>query len=236
MASLLIPLIGLATSVLAISIEHSLQALTWKHNNTDVWAPVHLKSPVYYQQSPRGAAPSSLSRQLGGQKTSGYVGCTIATLQGDATSLSADFLEGAVSSYASDDVWTAGQFLGCLYVQYNGSSTSVPVYESVATFISKYGVETVLMAAAFDVKDIGSTVHVSLVVSSCLQSNGPYIATLPSCDGEGLGFTAVYTVHADNYEGKTHSRSLPSLDCIYRLTCPAFMKGSIPNSSSAGKH
>jgi len=199
-------------------IEPSLHALTWKHNGTDFWAPVHLQSSVHYLQSPAGALPSSLSRRdkkhdhKHGQKQTagGYVGCTVATLPTDINRLTAAALEEIISTYAStDDVWSAEQFLGCLYIQHNGTDGSVTVDKSVSDFIKQHGIDTLLVSKAFQLRKFKSTAsHVYAVEASCNLENGPYVATLPTCEGESLGMAPVYTLHADHYEGQSLTPTL----------------------------
>ncbi|KAK5651907.1 hypothetical protein OQA88_11566 [Cercophora sp. LCS_1] len=206
-------LAGFAASVGAVSIEPSPQAVSWKHNDTDFWAPVHLQSAVHHLQSPAGTLPSSLSRRS--EKSGDYLACTAATLQSDE-SLSAATLERIVASYTIDDVWSAEQFLDCLYVQYNGTDTKISVDASVADFVNKHDVRILLVSPSFDLQGFASTASVHAVVSPCDLDNGPYLVTLPKCDGEGMSATPVYTVHADHYD--------------------AFMESSIPDNSEPGKH
>ncbi|KAK3316257.1 amidase signature domain-containing protein [Apodospora peruviana] len=215
-ASLFFSLASLFALVKAVRIEPSLHALTWKYNNIDFWAPVHLESSVHYLQSPAGELPASLSRR-GALKSGGYLGCTVATFPPSASSLSGDVVENIIASFALDDVWSAEQFLDCLFIQHNATAASVPVDPSLATFITKHRVSTFFVSPSFDLKGFASTARVLTVVSSCNLDNGPYVATLPTCDeGSSMGMTPVYTLHADSYE--------------------AFMEGSIPDSKVPNKH
>lgn len=197
-------LAGFAASVGAVFIKPSLQAVSWKHNDTDFWAPVHLHSAVHHLQSPAGTLPSSLSRRS--DKSGDYLACTVTTLQSNET-LSASTLEKIVAAYSVDDVWSADQFLDCLYVQYNGTADKVHVDPSVADFVTKHDVNTLLVSTSFDLQGLTTTADVHAVVAPCDLDNGPYLVTLPNCDGEGMSVTPVYTVHADHYEGKSISMS-----------------------------
>jgi hypothetical protein len=194
---------SLCLSARAVLIEPALQALTWKYNGTDFWAPVHLESSVYQFQSPAGVVSSSLNRRE--LPSGGYLGCTVVTLDSSVTALTASVIEDVIAGYAADDVWSAEQFLDCLFIQYSGSSTSVPVNSSFSEFMEKYGVTTSFVSTSFSFEGLSLPGSSSLfgVVSNCELSNGPYVATLPDCEGAGFGMTPVYALHADDYEGKS---------------------------------
>jgi len=199
-ASIVLSIASLAALAKAVTIEPSLQALTWKHNNTDFWAPVHLESSIHYLQSPAGELPNSLSRRQS-LKSGGYLGCTVATIPSSTKTISADIVEDIISSFSADDVWSAEQFLDCLYLQHNGTKDSVAIDPSLSKFITKHGASTLFLSPSFELKDFKSSAPTFGVVSSCQLSNGPYVATLPSCEKDGMGMTPVYTLHADVYEG-----------------------------------
>ena len=184
-------------------IEPTLHALTWKHNGTDFWAPVHLDSSTYHFQSPSGLAPLSLGRRRD-LPSGGYLGCTVVTLNSSTISLSAAALDDAVQDYSIDDVWSKDQFLGCLFIQYSGGSSNIPLDPSFGDFIKSNGVTTVFVATAFMLNgaSLPENSAIFAVSSACELGNGPYIATLPDCEGAGLGMTPVYALHTDYYEGK----------------------------------
>ncbi|KAB5578141.1 amidase signature domain-containing protein [Coniochaeta sp. 2T2.1] len=185
---ILLPL-ALALGAHASVFQPSLHALSWKYNSTDFWAPIHLESETYHLQSPGGEPPPPLSRRACHSKQSGgYLGCTVATVQSSAD---------------------------CLSAAYNGTATDVPVDVSFADFITKHGVDTASVSANFKLEGFASTAHVTAVESACTLNNGPYVATLPSCEGVGLGMTPVYALHADHYE--------------------AFMEGAVKDTSDASK-
>jgi Asp-tRNA(Asn)/Glu-tRNA(Gln) amidotransferase A subunit family amidase len=215
--SFLLQLAFAATARAAI-IQPTLQALSWKYNDTDFWSPVHLESQPYHLQSPGGKGSSSLSRRgtTSDLHSGGYLGCTVVTVQPSAGILSAGVLEDTIAEFPVDDIWSAEQFLDCLFVQYNGTTTGVPVDSSFADFIAKHGVTTAFVSSSFNLEDFASIAHVFAVVSSCSLGNGPYVATLPTCEGGALTMTPVYTLHPDTSE--------------------AFMEGSISDTSDAGKH
>lgn len=195
-------LAGLGLHARAALIEPSLQAVIWKYNGTDFWSPVHLDQTVYHIQSPTGALPSSLQRR--GLPSGGHMACTVVTLNSSVTSLSSDVLADIISGYAIDDVWSAEQFLDCLFIQYAGSATQLPIDASFADFVTKHGVSTSFLSTAFKLEgtSLPSTASAYSVVSACDLVNGPYVATPPSCEGGGLSLTPVYALHADEYEGK----------------------------------
>ncbi|KAM7188603.1 Amidase signature domain containing protein [Naviculisporaceae sp. PSN 640] len=214
--SLALSLASLAAVAKAVTIEPSLQALTWKYNSTDFWAPVHLKSSVHYLQSQAGQLPSSLTRRHQPLKSGGYLGCTVAAIPSSSKALTAQIVEDLISKFSADDMWSAEQFLDCLYLHHNGSESSIPIDPSLNTFLQKHDVSTLFLSASFRLEGFDFAAPTYAVASSCQLSNGPYVATLPTCDKGDLGMTPVYTLHADAYE--------------------AFMEGSIPDSDTPNKH
>lgn len=196
---------ALLTPAAAGIIEPTLNALAWKFNGVDFWAPVHLNSNVYHAQSPAGVEPDSLSRRA--LPAGGHMGCTVVTVNGPAESLSRDIVEEAMKGYETDDVWSAEQFMDCLFVQYKGDE-GLPVDPTFAEFIAEKGVETVYVDTAFDISGFAAAANIFSVESKCDLSNGPYVATLPKCDDTGLSMTPVYTLHSDNYDGKSLESTL----------------------------
>jgi len=128
-------------------------------------------------QSPAGTLLSSLSRRS--PKGGEYIGCTVATLSQDATSLTASALEDIISSYSIGDVWSTEKFLDRLYVQRNGTDTSIPVELLVADFVTKHGVETLLVSKSFDLMGFASSAQMYAVASACNLGNDPYVAAFP---------------------------------------------------------
>ncbi|KFA71403.1 hypothetical protein S40288_04317 [Stachybotrys chartarum IBT 40288] len=206
-----VSLVGAATATL---IKPDIQALVWKFNGTDFWAPVHLDSAVYHAQSPAGVIPTSLAkREL---PSGGYLGCTVVTVHGPVDGLSGAIVQESLVGYEEDDVWSADQFLDCISVQYNGTDTGIAVEASVATFMQENNIQTAFFDVAFDLSGLETAATVFNVASNCEWGNGPYILTLPDCDHGGISMTPVHTLHSDNYD--------------------AFMYGSFPNATEAGKH
>ncbi|CAH0046123.1 unnamed protein product [Clonostachys solani] len=195
-------------------IQPALQALTWKFNGTDFWAPVHLDSAVYHLQSRAGVITNSLSKR--GSSSGGYLGCTVLTISDPIESLSSAILDSLLSEYEIDDVWSAEQFLDCLFIQYNGTKNGVALSSSVADSLGRHGVEHLFLHSAFNATGLATTVGVSIVESNCELGNGPYVVTLPDCEEGGLSMTPVYALHPDNYE--------------------AFMYGSYVDATEAGRH
>lgn len=194
-------LLGFCLSVRAALIQPTFAALTWKFNGSDFWAPVHLDRARYHVQSPSGALPSALNRR--GLPSGGYVPCTVVTLNSSITSLSAAAVGEVIDSYAIDDVWSAEQFMGCLYVQYDGSASNLTVGSSFTTFVQERGISTIFASPAFDFTGCSMPEETTVlsVISPCDKGNGPYVVTLPSCEGDVVAFTPVYTLHSDTYEG-----------------------------------
>jgi hypothetical protein len=189
---------ALLTPVAAGIIAPSLDALAWKFDDADFWAPVHLRSNVYHAQSPAGVEPDSLTRRA--LPEGGHIGCTVVTIDGPVDALSRDVVEKAMRGYEADDVWSAEQFMGCLFVQYDGEG-GVAVDPAFAEFLAEKEVETLYVGTGFDMTGFAAAVNVFSVESKCELSNGPYVATLPKCDESGLSMAPVYALHSDNYDG-----------------------------------
>lgn len=196
---------ALVTPVVAGMIEPGLDALTWKFKDFDFWAPIHLKSNVYHAQSPAGVVPDALTRRA--SPAGGHMGCTVVTINGPVEGLSKDVVEKAMEGYDGDDVWSAEQFMDCLFVQYDGKDV-LPVDDSLVEFLAEKEIETLYVDTAFDIAGFSAAADVYSVESDCDLSNGPYVATLPKCDEEGLSMAPVYALHPDNYDGKS-SMSAP---------------------------
>jgi hypothetical protein len=201
MAALSVLLAGasLAAPAAAAIIRPTLEALTWKFNGTDFWAPVHLDSTEYHLQSPASVVPDSLSRR--DLPSGGYLGCTVVTIDADVEMLSSAAVETAMTGYEADDVWNVEHFLNCLFVQYRGSGTGVAVDASFGAFLEDHQVETAFLDDAFDVVGLATTTHILSVETDCEASNGPHVVHLPECDDKGIFLTPVYALHPDNYEG-----------------------------------
>lgn len=195
--------VSLALAATATLIKPNLQALVWKFNGTDFWAPVHLDSATYHAQSPPGIIPTSLAkREL---PPGGYLGCTVVTVHGPVDSLSGAMVHEALAGFEDDDVWSADQFLDCISVQYNATDSGITIEPSLATFLKDYNIQTAFFDVAFDLTGLETAATVFNVASNCEWSNGPYIVTLPDCDQGGISMTPVYTLHSDNYGGMKHS-------------------------------
>jgi hypothetical protein len=192
---------NLSLGTRAALIQPAMQALAWKLNRSDFWAPIHLGSSVYHVQSPSGQLSASLNRR--DFQPGGHLPCTVVTLNSSSSTLSATFIKDIIASYLIDDIWSAEQFLDCVYVQYNGTASKVPIDPSYLEFAQAYGVSTTFLSSVFDITGLYSTVVASLypVKSPCELKNGPYVITLPNCEGSGLTLTPVYALHPDTYEG-----------------------------------
>ena len=191
---------GLVSQATAVIIEPALDALTWKFDEVDFWAPTQLKSNVYHTQSPAGSPPDSLTKRA--SPAGAHVGCTVITIDEDVQSLSKAVVEKSMVGYERDDVWSEQQFMGCLFVQYPGDGT-LPIDKSFTEFLSEKGIETLYIDTAFEITGFAAAANVFSVKSNCDLSNGPYIATSPKCEEDGLSMTPVYTLHSDNYDGKS---------------------------------
>jgi hypothetical protein len=190
---------SLAAPVAAGIIKPALEALTWKFNDTNFWAPVHLDSTVYHLQSPAGVVPDSLSRRE--LPSGGYLSCTIVTVEVDVELLSSDVIKAAMAGYEADDVWNAEHFLDCLFVQYRGSGTGVAVDASFGAFLDDHQVETAFLDDAFDLVGLATTAHILSVATECEARNGPHVVKLPGCEDAGISLTPVYALHPDNFDG-----------------------------------
>ncbi|VUC36765.1 unnamed protein product [Clonostachys rosea] len=211
--TLLVVAASLIQPALAGFIQPGLQALIWKFNGTDFWAPVSLDSAVYHLQSRAGVVTNSLSKR---GSSGGYLGCTVLTISDPIGTLSSTTVDRLLAEYSIDDVWSAEQFLDCLFIQYNGTKNGIVLSPSVAESLNSHGVEHLFLDSAFNATGFASVTAVSIVESRCELSNGPYVLTLPDCEQGGLSVTPVYALHPDNYE--------------------AFMCGSYVDPTEPGRH
>jgi hypothetical protein len=189
----------LAVPVAAGSIKPSFEALTWKFNEQDFWAPVHLDSVVYHAQSPAGVIGDSLAKR--NAPLSGHISCTIVTISGSAQSLSGAVMEEALSGYESDDVWSAEQFMDCILIQYNGTGSGIGIDSTLGDFIADKAVRTAYFDVAFDLTGLVTAASVFSLVTNCELNNGPHVITLPDCESGTMSVTPVYSLHSDNYDG-----------------------------------
>lgn len=191
----------LAAPAVAGFINPTFEALTWKFNNQDFWAPIHLQSAAYHAQSPAGVIGDSLARR-GVQAPSGsYLGCTVLTVNGSIESLSSAVVQEAISKYNEDDVWSAEQFLDCILVQYNGTESGVGIDSTLGDFISEHGVMTAYFDVAFNISGLVTAANVFSLVTNCEIGNGPHIVTHSDCENSTMSLTPVYALHSDNYLG-----------------------------------
>ena len=199
--SLILRLVCLFASVHAVIIEPNFQALTWKHNGTDFWAPTHLKSSNYYFQSHNGGSASSLSRRRADVPNT-YIGCTALTIPASADSLSAPVLDDILSNFAVDDVWSEEQFLDCLVIQSAEGVSKLQVDASFNKFLKAHDIEMTYVSPAFNFKRASPRAGIQPLKTPRRIPNGPYVASTSSRNKGELSMTPVYTLHADSYEGK----------------------------------
>lgn len=181
------------------SIKPSLEALTWKFNDQDFWAPVHLESTAYQAQSPAGVIGDSLAKRS--DPLSGHIGCTVLTVSGAVEVLSGAVVQEALAGYDGDDVWSAEQFLDCMLVQYNGTDSGIGIDPTLGEFMADNGVATAYFDVAFDLSGMVTATTVFSLVTNCELSNGPHVITLPDCETGTMSVTPVYSLHSDNYDG-----------------------------------
>ena len=198
---LILRLTCLFASVHAVIIEPNFQALTWKHNGTDFWAPTHLKSSNYHFKSYTGDTASSLSRRRVDEPNR-YIGCTALTIPASADSLSAAVLDDILSSFAVDDVWSEEQFLGCLVIQSAEGVSKLQVDASFNKFLKTHDIEETYVSPAFNFKRASSRAGIQTLKTPRRIPNGPYVASTSSRNKGELSMTPVYALHADSYEGK----------------------------------
>lgn len=214
----------LAAPAAAGFIKPALEALTWKFNGQDFWAPVHLDSAVYHAQSPAGVIGASLAKRA---TPTGPLGCTALTVPDTAQSLSSAVVQEALAKYHDDDVWSAEQFLDCILVQYNGTGSGVGIDTSLGNFISEHGITTAYFDVAFDLNGLVTAANVFSLVTNCEISNGPIVVAHSECESGTMSVTPVYALRSDNYDGKKPPR-LGSSYCkssvsnfISQLSCMA---------------
>lgn len=183
-------------------IQPALQALTWKFNGTDFWAPIHLDSAVYHLQSHAAVITNSLSKR--GSSSDGCFGCTVFTTSDPIENLPSAVLKNLLAEYEIDDVWSAEQFLDCLFIQYNGTQNGIALSPSVADSLSSHGVEHFFLHSAFNATGLTTTASVSNVESRCELGDGPYLVTLPYREEGGLSVTPIHALHPDNCELNEH--------------------------------
>ena len=93
----------------AAAITADYHTLTWKHGNSNFWAPLGLDTKTYALESPAGAAPDALNKRGDkGSKSTSYLPCTVVTVDGE---LSGTTLDTLLEKYRAlkDDVWSEEQ-------------------------------------------------------------------------------------------------------------------------------
>lgn len=93
----------------AAVITPDYHSLTWKHGNSNFWAPLGLDTTTYALESPAGAAPDALNKRGDkAVKSTSYLPCTVVTVDGE---LSGTTLNSLLAQYRAlkDDVWSEEQ-------------------------------------------------------------------------------------------------------------------------------